>query len=368
MLVDDGSTDGSGDICDRWAERDSRIKVIRRENTGVVAARKAGLQAASGRFIAYVDSDDWIEPLMMEKMICALRRENVDIVTCGRYIDQGKSTTAVNQGIPCGRYNKKEMEEEIYPQMIVNQAFLGLFPNLWDKLFRRECLEQFQMAVDDRVTMGEDAACFYPAMLYVNSIYIMPDCFYHYRQIPSSMVHQAGNSKQECEHFRILYHSVKRQFEEGINIFDFREQWEKYLLFLMVPRADILYEQFGQLDYLFPYPRVKRGSKVVIYCAGVYGQRLYQYLRKTGFCTAVALADRNAAVLREQGVSVILPNEIRQFEFDAIIIANSFANTGREIYRELAQYYPKEKIHMMSESLIFSEDTKKAFGLMEGKI
>ena len=83
ILVDDGSPDGCPEICDNYAEKDKRIVVIHQKNLGVSAARNAGLKAAHGEYIGFVDPDDWISPSMYQEMITALERENADLAICG---------------------------------------------------------------------------------------------------------------------------------------------------------------------------------------------------------------------------------------------------------------------------------------------
>ena len=96
ILIDDGSPDGCGRICDEYARKDKRIVVIHQKNMGVSAARNAGLDIAHGRYIGFVDSDDWIEPQMYEVMMDAIRENGADMAVCGvRYADEdGKFTRA----------------------------------------------------------------------------------------------------------------------------------------------------------------------------------------------------------------------------------------------------------------------------------
>ena len=82
ILVDDGSPDNCPQMCDEWAAKDSRIRVIHKENGGLSDARNAGIDIATGEYIAFVDSDDWIEPEMYEIMLAALKNENADICAC----------------------------------------------------------------------------------------------------------------------------------------------------------------------------------------------------------------------------------------------------------------------------------------------
>lgn len=367
ILVDDGSTDGCYELCEAYRRKDSRILVIHKENGGLVSARKAGLCAASGSYIAYVDGDDWIEPDMYERMYRKLGEQNVDVVMCGHYEDTGRVQREVFHGIGEGRYGKRELRQTVYPRMITGGGFFqwGVFPSHCDKLFRRECLERFQLAVDERIGMGEDAACVYPCLLHVESIYVMADCLYHYRQTSASMVRTVLDPKEERARFRILYQSVNRSFGKSGDIFDMREQWKRYVLFLMVPRADTLLEGMGQMDYLFPFPGVKKGRDIVLYGMGVYGQRLYRYLKETGFCNVVMAADRNYRELNRQGIPAGNPDEIGSFSYDAIVVTNSFASVRKAVYEDLVRKYPAEKVHVMDEALIMSHEIQKRFGLTD---
>lgn len=367
ILVDDGSTDESPQICDKYAAMDERIVVHHKKNGGLVSARKAGLRMARGEYIGYVDGDDWIEPDMYECLFRCMNEEKAEVVMCGRYEDTGEVSKEVFHGIPGGRYGKEEMIRQVYPRMITNQAFFewGLFPGVWDKLFRRECLEPFAMAVDERITMGEDAACVYPCLLHADSIYVLHRCLYHYRQSAASMVKQAQDPQRERERFKVLYASVNSALEKQADVYDLRAQWREYVLFLMVPRAGVLYEGIEKLDYLFPFPGVKKGSKVIVYAMGTYGQHLYRFLERTGFCKVAAVTDRLWKELREQGFPAISPQDIPRYEYDAVVVASSFAGVRQAIYKALSEKCPLEKIHLMDVELIMESRVMRAFGLDE---
>ena len=368
VLVDDGSTDGCYEICEKYAEKDSRINFIHMKNGGSVAARKQGLSHATGEYIAFADGDDWLEPDMLERLMKILLCEKVDVAMCGRFEDTGHICQEVYHGIPAGRYDKKALLDKVYPGMIVNGDFFewGIFPGLWDKLFRRECLEQFLMGVDDAITMGDDAAGTYPCILNADSIYILDKCLYHYRQTQTSTVKQKADAAVERRRFHILYETVLRTLNLYKDIYDLTNQWKEYTLFLMVPRADVLLKGIGELDYLFPFPNVKRGSRIVIYGMGTYGQHLYGYLKRSGFCTVEAAFDRNYTELRKQGIAADPPECIPEHEFDAIVIACSFAKTRRAIYKELTEKYGDKAVHAMDEALIKSRAIVSAFGLVCG--
>ena len=226
ILVDDGSCDGSSEICDQYKTMDDRIVVLHKENEGLVKARKSGLQISRGEYIAYVDGDDWIEPEMFERLYSTMAENNADIVMCGHYIDTGNISKEAYHDVPDGYYGKKQLIEQIYPEMIVGREFFDwkIYPALWDKLFKRECIMPYQMEVDDRLRMGEDAACTYPALLNADNIYILHECLYHYRQTTASMVKNIQDYIEERLQFQTLYASVAQSLGRYKDIFDLRGQ------------------------------------------------------------------------------------------------------------------------------------------------
>lgn len=366
VLVDDGSSDGSSLICDQYQRIDDRIVVLHKENEGLVNARKSGLQISQGEYIAYVDGDDWIEPEMFEKLYDAMTENNADIVLCGHYIDTGNKSKEAYSDVPGGYYGKEQLIDRIYPEMIVGREFFDwkIYPALWDKLFRREHIVQYQMKVDGRLRMGEDAACTYPALLNADSIYILHECLYHYRQTTTSMVKDIQDYSKERMQFWLLYHSVNKSFQEYKDIFDMREQWLKYVMFLMIPRSDGLYREYDKLGFLFPFTKVPRGSDMILYGAGTYGQRLYHYLKRTGFCKVVLWIDRDYTELRKMGLEVDEPSKLKESECSIVVIANTYERSRKELYNELSEKYPSKQVCMIDEQIIFSVETREALGLV----
>ena len=365
ILVDDGSTDESGSICDDFAREDDRICVIHKNNEGLVRARKDGLKKSSGEYVTYVDGDDWIESDMVRHLVDVMDTQRVDVVIHGRFFDINEKSIENKQGFPEGRYDRKDIINTILPGLIVNQGFMawGIYPNVWDKLFKREVLYDSQMEVDDVLTMGEDAACVYPCLLKAESIYISDKCFYHYRQNNTSMVRSRVTGKNENYIYTTLYYSVKRILDKYSYLYDLNVQWRDYLLFLMIPRADVLYEGYDKLDYLFPYPAIKRNSKVVIYGAGVYGKRLYSYLKETRFCDVVGIVDRDYQNLSTTDFDVKAPTMISSMKFDYIIVAISFEKVRNTVCTYLNGIIEAEKIQTMDMDLVRSAETWKAFNL-----
>lgn len=146
ILVDDGSTDGSGELCDKLAEKDPRIRVLHQENAGVSAARNAGMRETGGEFLLFTDSDDYVAPDYLEKMSRCQCQTDSDLVLCGfHHLYDGADILKIP-----GKTESYRMEEfsevflELYEKSYLNMP--------WNKLFRRELMGSF----DSSLSLGED--------------------------------------------------------------------------------------------------------------------------------------------------------------------------------------------------------------------
>ena len=142
ILVDDGSPDGSGKICDEYAARDSRVRVIHKKNGGLSDARNAGIDIARGDYIAFVDSDDWLEPDTYESMLAAMKKYQAKLVCAGRF-DNSDETGACTVGL-CPE------KEELLPAVpLVRKIFHWdhMDAAAWDKLYARELFREIRYPV-----------------------------------------------------------------------------------------------------------------------------------------------------------------------------------------------------------------------------
>lgn len=191
ILVNDGSTDNSGNICDKYAQSDPRVRVVHTKNQGVVMARKTGVDMAVGEYVTFVDSDDWLDSGFYAPMIEKLEETGADVLICNTLIgDFGPSLTT---SLDAGFYDKSALKRYVYPRMMYDTQTntMGIAPSLWGKLFRTGLLKEAYSTADSRVTLGEDAMCTYPTLFRANSMYIFENTYgYHYRQNQVSMVDQ----------------------------------------------------------------------------------------------------------------------------------------------------------------------------------
>lgn len=133
ILIDDGSPDNSSVICDEYARQDARIRVIHQENAGLSAARNVGMRIASGEYIGFVDSDDYVAPQMYEKLLLAIERHHSDIAMCGcRIVSEDGSFIGSD---------KFEEMTEYHSNEIITKFILPLKTASWNKLYRASSIK-----------------------------------------------------------------------------------------------------------------------------------------------------------------------------------------------------------------------------------
>lgn len=231
VLVDDGSPDNCPAICDEYAKSDCRVKVVHKENGGLMSARQAGLRASTGEYIGFVDGDDSIESDMYQKFADAIKQYQPDIALCEFYYDYPNEVVKSIQNLPEPYFTKAEMEEKIYPTMLFRNTYyqFGINPCCWSKVFKKELLEKVLYDVTPKVKIGEDAAFSYPCLLEAESLAYVDKYLYHYRINPESM------TKKYDENFEniilIPYEILKKVFSRCK--YDFSNQINYYLLYLV---------------------------------------------------------------------------------------------------------------------------------------
>lgn len=352
ILVDDGSPDACPEICDSYARRDRRIKVIHKQNGGLVSARKAGLEASTGEYIGYVDGDDWVEPEMYEDMIDNAVRHGADVVASGHKEElEGLVVEVLQNTVACGLYSGARLVSDIYAKMLYSGKFsqFGIFSYVWNKLFRRTVLFDNQMRVDERIFIGEDAACVYPCLLASNVVCVTDSAHYHYRQRVDSSIKTRGDSQEEIKKLGILHQYLKKRFHESEHADLLLHQLDFFLLSLLTVRSDGLVSNGSAQDELCPFKDVNVGSKIVICGAGTFGQHLYRRLLGSRNYQVVGWIDELFAEHRRLGLAVDDPPSIRDLVYDHVVIAFIDETIAGEIEKKLIRLgVPMKKIARVS--------------------
>ena len=194
ILIDDGSKDGSGKICDDYAKLDKRIKVIHQENQGVSSARNAGLNIAKGRYIAFVDADDWIEKEMFSDCMEAMKVSKVDVLCHGMTKDiwiYGDEKSSQKGPVEIGIISsKQEMGEYI------NRHKDGIDPHVFCYLFDYEIVKDLRFDVD--MPFAEDNVFVLQALSKANTYEFIKNCQYHYNARIGSAAYKWQSKMVEC--------------------------------------------------------------------------------------------------------------------------------------------------------------------------
>lgn len=194
ILIDDDSTDESGNICENWALKDSRIKVFHIENLGVSNARNSGIRYASGQYIMFVDSDDWIRSDMVEILLNSIENENGQSVFCN-YI-----TVREGQEIPCEdvlEYKTYQNEEVLE---VVRNMFGGgrYYSSIWRGIYKKEVIEDNHISFKN-LKFAEDLVFNLEYLLNCDKVQIMNDELYYYRVNSTSALQSLKNNIVEIQ-------------------------------------------------------------------------------------------------------------------------------------------------------------------------
>lgn len=219
ILVDDGSPDACGEICDGYIEKDSRIKVIHKENGGLSDARNAGIEAAYGEYIIFVDSDDYIVPTMIEEMIEALIASKADLCICNiNYVDEnGAVINNQNMRSPIkkGIYSRDDVLN-----FLVNDGY-WFYVTAWNKLYKTNVFRNIRFRVGK---YHEDEFLIHEIIDRCDKVVCLEDRLYNYVQREGSIMNTGYSIKNldgiEAKAERLLYYIENKKFKESILLLD----------------------------------------------------------------------------------------------------------------------------------------------------
>lgn len=212
ILVDDESTDTSGKICDEYGQAQERVLVIHQKNGGPTAACVAGMEAASGGYYMFVDSDDYLEPKTLAQMADRLADVPGEIVCCDHVVEKQKGKEQVRNGVEPGIYEGDRLRERIKAKLIGEEKKVIPLSRCM-KLCEKSLFEGNEIYYDYSLRFGDDTNLMYPAMLESSRVVIMKDAFYyHYRYVEGSLVH--GYDEELFSGVERLMAVVKRTAEE----------------------------------------------------------------------------------------------------------------------------------------------------------
>lgn len=322
ILIDDGSTDGSGRICDAYAKDDVRIEVLHTPNGGLVMARKAGLRLAAGDYIGFVDGDDFIDADMYGEMLAKILETKADFVHTGYYSEHKNKQAA-----------EMNYEDKVYDldqnRIQFMTAHTVIFPghcdsyltnSIWSKLFKAELIRKSYSKVPDDQQFGEDVVCLCLCIMEARRIAMYRNAYYHYVIRAASMSHV--DAADNIVQYVSLYKTLSGIFRDYGCFHEVKQELEKLIKTLSIAYVERCCLRGAPIEtYNFPMMHKLMGKKIVIYGAGRVGQNYYTQISRYRACDIVAWADRDYACCHYEYCAVENPAVLKNILYDIVIIA-----------------------------------------------
>lgn len=319
ILVDDGSLDRSGEICEEYAMADFRIEVVHKENGGPASARKAGIVLARGQYIGFVDADDYIDPDFYQMLLEDITKSGADLVHSGCFLENDNSIMQNNR-YETGVYELAGIQAEFINTYILKvDSSVHMNHNLFCKLFKTDLVKISDLIVPDSQTRGEDMLLVCSYIMNSKRIFLDKRAGYHYIMRAGSITH--------CPHiesaveFGILYKCLMNLFEEYGILNVVRKELgvyfkNEYLNLLSQVSGNVLIPRYEFADIA----EIK-GKRIVLYGAGKVGQNYYAQICKYDEIKIVAWADKNYQKYHYDYKEIVDKAAILSYEFDLLIIA-----------------------------------------------
>lgn len=319
IMIDDGSTDGSSALCDNWAKKDLRVKVIHQNNQGVVKARYEGIKIAQGEYLSFVDGDDWLESNMLEIMINNIY--DAELISVGvlneHYLDY---TNGVCDDFAENVYEGDGLNDFIDHMIYdfdsnTNRRFT---PWMWNKLYKTDLVNKIYPLIDASINIFEDSLFLYCYVMNCKKIVIKHNELYHYRFREDSAT--LKKNSEILETISLYYKFLKNYFSKYNNPSLIR-QLEKRVIYL-INEAVNSYMGFDEMNKLVQYVYIGTplvDKKVILYGAGKVGTDYWIQLKKQGI-NVVSWVDKRFEQFRYSTFNIVSPKIINDIDYDVILI------------------------------------------------
>lgn len=256
ILVDDGSPDACPEICDQYQEKDNRVIVVHQQNSGVAVARNSGMRIATGDYITFVDSDDYIDKEMYAAMFERIEQYQCDVVMCDCVKEFGTHKELYTHEIRGGYYGKKQLEKEYYPHLLMmeNVEYPASISN-WLLVFKNKRRGNVPLIeYEPGIRYSEDLLFGARLLRQADSFYYMKgEVYYHYCMNPESASHKFVPDK--WKDYQKLYMKIEEYFGSD-ETYDFQHQIDLCLLFF-------LYNAVGDIWSTDTFNREKKRKNIL---------------------------------------------------------------------------------------------------------
>lgn len=345
ILVDDGSTDRSGAICDEYAEKDCRINVIHQKNGGVTSARKAGVAIATGQYIGFVDADDWIESPMYEHMLSIILKTSADFVDSGPVQENGFARFPIPIRGNCNDiYITEHIREHIIMQYILDGCYAqkNILPCYWAKLFQADVIKKNILFISEEIEFTEDLINIAYIIYNSKKISFTDQYYYHYRYRKASASNHSNSYKfilQCIESLKGFYKFLKhcgydQQYRNAVNYRIFSLLGSRAAYKWITSEEVDIYKEKSAL-YMYPDEAILKNKKIVLYGAGEYGKHYYKRYSRPDLCQLVCWSDKEYKSMIDYPCRIESPDNILSYDFDYLLIAVFTSEVADRIKRDL---------------------------------
>jgi len=348
ILIDDGSTDRSAEICQSFCNQDTRVKSFFQENAGQNAARRNGISKATANWVSFVDADDFVSSDFCLRLIKEQVTSGVDCV-----MGQSQKYQNGNFGTVSGILDGIYSGAEAVMRFIDKEFFSFNMPSgMLPILFQKKVVEEALNVIDLRITFSEDCGCALYVLLRVHKVRILSDVVYYYRQVPKSYCHMHDKSNVLSQKFlmNFLYKTfLASHMSNAAN---------RIIDWLII--RDLLlggYDFFSDYNGIFPFIEDVSSGQIALYGAGVFGEEMYSKLNQN--FKMVGWFDREFQYYQELGRAVWNPKRLLDCEYDWLVIAIMNPRTVKKIVAGLKNMgIDAAKMLTISPAIIESNYTK----------
>jgi glycosyltransferase involved in cell wall biosynthesis len=248
ILVNDGSTDASLQICKHYAAKDRRIKVIDQSNKGPAAARNTGLESAKGDYVGFVDADDFVENRMYQDMVTIAEQLKADVVMCNFKVYSSKNNyELIKNDLPYGELMNSSQIKKYLLQPYYG-GHKGIIPSLCNKLYRRSFLNTHNLKIDETRVRAEDYWFNFYALGLAKSVYAIDKSYYHYYNNKGSVMKSFRENQFDLflkTREELIQNNKTFQFEIDRKAFDkeFVENTNEFILFAILHQKNELVDK-----------------------------------------------------------------------------------------------------------------------------
>lgn len=345
ILVNDGSTDGSGEICAKYAKLDPRVRLIVQENQGAAVARRNGVRLAAGRYMTSIDPDDYVDKDLYEQFMRC--RGNYDVIVSQWFRESEKETRRCRDTLRTGAYETPE-DMAFLLRHLINVSLPGGTVNLrpgiaayfWNKLFKTELVREVMEEISSQVpNANEDRPITYGVMLRCKSVLMTEICGYHYWIRSDSLAHVLD---RHCDYIKVtcqLYNLVEPMMESHPMRDILMPQLQiKIAEDLTRGPARMGFPEEAQLQLktpVFPFVNLLTGKQIVLYGAGSLGCSYRRQIQKWNACSIVLWVDKDWEEYARAGLNVDQAEKILDVNYDYVVISETGQTPADSIRKSL---------------------------------